>query len=445
MLYPFGPRSKKSNLVFQLLYWEGAFSLAFDTWTGPTYFSGIAGELGMGVGLLSLITMAPWIGSIGQFVFLGAYQRCPSVRDYVVRLAATCRALWLFPIAMGWVWGLHAAIAHESFPAKKWFLLATCVGAIAQLIGSSSGAAWMSWVRELVSPRTRGSFFGTRQRYTYAAVIAVHLLGIALAGWMPKGLPGGYGILLVLALGSAALSTFFLSKVPDVRFEGDARGKKWIEAVREPLDDRGFLRLMVFNAAFQGSVQLAGPYFPYYFTHELRIPMSFVAFWTVLTNVGWFIAASGWGRKIDHGDGCRSSFWITANLISISPLFYAFTGASAVSRLAPLDYLASGLAWAGYTLVFTKLLLERSGKGKCAGYFAVSSAATAIASAAGNLLGGQIASLFGFRALFVIAAIARFGVVWGMGHFFIGDVDEVDHPNDFELICFDNVRLARLD
>ena len=259
-----------------------------------------------------------------------------------------------------------------------------------------------------------------------AAVILVHGLGMAWAGWAPGGYPVGYGFLLVCALVCAAISTFLLSRVPDTDFGGmKAARSSWLEQVREPLRDTGFRRLILFNAIFQGTIQLAGPYFPYYFTSELHIPMRSVAFWTVLTNLGWFAAATFWGRRVDRVGGSRPAFRLTTNFIALSPLFYVFSSAATVSRIAPFDYFMNGMAWAGYILVYTKLQLERSPRGKCASYFAVGAVATAIASAFGNLLGGQIALWLqpygGFRALFLIATFARFGVVWGLGHLVFDD------------------------
>ena len=39
--------------VLRLLYWEGAFAMVYDTWIGPTYLSGLAGELEP--------NLAPWV------------------------------------------------------------------------------------------------------------------------------------------------------------------------------------------------------------------------------------------------------------------------------------------------------------------------------------------------------------------------------------------------
>ncbi|MDR3608758.1 MAG: MFS transporter [Oligoflexia bacterium] len=414
--------------VFQLLFLEGAFSYAYDTWTGPTYLSGLAGEFGVGVGLLSLITVVPWIGAVGQFATLGAYHRSASVRRYVVGSAAFARVLWLIPLCLGWYWGLQSALGHEVFPAKKWFLVSAIVGLVSQLIGSASGAAWMAWIRELVAPRVRGRFFGVRQRYTMVAVIVVHFLGILWAGWRPGGYPAGYGILLGCACLSAALSTWLLAKVPDVqsiRAENEvAPSTRMIDLIREPFRDEMFRNLVLFNAAFQFSIQIAGPYFPYFFTKELGFSMGTVAFWLMLGNIGWFVAALFWGRRIDRVDGWRSAFLASATLISISPMFYVFTGAGSVRVFAPFEYFSNGMFSAGYLLVYMKLQLERSPQGKSAGPFAVASAAAALSSGIGNLAGAQLAIWLqpwgGFRALFLIATVLRLATVWGLGYLLLG-------------------------
>lgn len=39
--------------TFQLLCWEGAFAAAYDVWVSPTYLTGLAGELGIGIALVS--------------------------------------------------------------------------------------------------------------------------------------------------------------------------------------------------------------------------------------------------------------------------------------------------------------------------------------------------------------------------------------------------------
>jgi hypothetical protein len=410
--------------AFQLLFIEGAFATAFDTWTGPIYLSGLAGEMGVGVGLLSLISIVPWIGAIGQFIGLRAYHRSSSTRAYVVVSAAIARALWLITILMGWFWGIQAAHHHQPFPARNWFLLAGCVGLLSQLFGCASASAWMLWMRALISPQTRGRFFGARQRYAIIAVIAAHFMGLLWAGWAPGGYPVGYGILLSGAVICAGISTLVLNKVPNVVLDDRSipeQAPGWIETIRKPLKNRAFRQLVIFNTAFQFSIQIAGPFFPYYFTKELHISMSSVAFWTLLTNVGWFISAMYWGRRVDRVGGWRMSLLVTGSMLAISPIFYVFTSATSVRIFAPLEYFVNGIFWAGYMLVYTKLQLERSPLGSREGLFAfaVAAAAAAVGSAVGNLAGAQLASLLlpwgGFRALFLLTTILRMSTVWGLG------------------------------
>src|SRR4051794_36718845 len=70
--------------AFTLLFWEGAFSQVYDTWTGPTYLSGLAGELHAPVFWVSLLCAAAWIGAVGQLFGAWFYVRVPSYKQYTV-------------------------------------------------------------------------------------------------------------------------------------------------------------------------------------------------------------------------------------------------------------------------------------------------------------------------------------------------------------------------
>ena len=260
----------QSRFALRFLFWEGAFAMAYETWIGPTYLSGVAGELGVSVGWVGLLAAVPAIGSIGQVLSLWLFSKSSTVKGYVLRLATLARLLWAVPIALAWIWGMQSYLHGTPFPASRWFLLTAICSCISSVIGSSSGVVWMSWVRDLVPSNFRGRFFGLRQRYTMAAVVAAHAAACFWVGWRPGGVHLGYGVLLILALLCAAISTTLLGRVPDVR-----RGDRARESLRpgnllEPLRHPRFGSLILFGAVFNGAMQLAGPYFPYYFTKELH-------------------------------------------------------------------------------------------------------------------------------------------------------------------------------
>ncbi len=413
--------------VFTLLCWEGAFAMAYDAWIGANYLSGLAGELGISVTMVSLLVAVPWIGAIGQIFGLWALERVTSMRRYTLRLASAARALWALPLMLAAFWMWRSQASGVPFPKSAWVLLLTCVACLSALLATSSAAAWMAWVQEIIPEGFRGRFFGIRQRYTVCAVIVANLLGALCVGWKPGGYFLGYAVLGALAVASAVISVYLLSQVPDARKREHVRPARRprsfkrpvsFEAILEPLSDAAFRRVLVFGACFNGAVQLTGPYFPYYFTKELGIPMSSIALWTVMTQIGGFLSAAAWGRKIDQARDPARLIFIAGNLIALSPLIYSFRAAGTIQYFAPFDYTLSGVAWTGYTLAFNTLLFKVCPARRGAVCFSLYTAAVGLTGAAGNLLGGVLAEalapLGGFRALFFVGALLRFGVVWGL-------------------------------
>jgi MFS family permease len=289
------------------------------------------------------------------------------------------------------------------------------------MVGSASGVGWMTWVRDIVPQSFRGRFFGLRQRFTMGAVVAAHAIAVLLVGWRPAGFHLGYGILLLFALISAALSSLLLGGVRDVKRSKREAGPDAalsFSQLLEPLRDERFRSLILFGSLFNGSVQIAGPFFPYYFTKELHLPLSTVSFWTILTNIGWFSASVYWGKSADGKRRLGLPFWAALHLIALSPAFYIFASPEMAKMIGPIDYFTNGIFWAGYSLVYTTLLLEACPADRCGLYYSVYAACNGLAGALGTLLGGPLALILmplgGFRTLWAVATLLRLGVIWFM-------------------------------
>jgi MFS family permease len=406
--------------AFRLLYWEGAFSMIYDTWVGPTYLSGLGGELHVPVLYVSLICSAAWIGAVGQLVGSWAYERVPSYKRYTVAAAAVSRGMWLLPLLFAAYWMHQSRMQGRSFPAESWFALTAAVACLGALFGASSAASWNSWMRALVPQRLRGRFFGGRQRFVMVALIGANLLASACIDWRPGGLHAGFAVLGALAVTAAGVSTWLLSRVRDAGTPHVVESSQsFTQKVLEPLRDRRFRGIVLYGAAFNGALQLASSYFPYYFTREMHFPMSQVAFWTVLNNIGCLLAAAAWGKFLDRSGATASVMRAMGSFVALSPLLYVTPSILWVRMIAPADYLTNGMIWCGYQLALTTLLFKsipsRSSTALC---FSIYTAAAGLCGAVGSLLGGRLAVWLmpwgGFRALFLVASACRFAVIWGM-------------------------------
>lgn len=405
--------------VFFLLWWEGAFALAYDSWLGPTYLTGLAGELGVPVALVSLLAAAPWIGSVGQIFGIWALERISSLKKYTLYLAIASRLLWVLPVALAIYWGWRSKNFGEAFPLTPWFSVVALVAGFAALLGASSAAAWNSWVRGWVPSGFRGRFFGVRQRYVMLALLFVNIIASSLIGLKIGEYFIGYLILGIMALGAAALSSVFLARVPDITLE-EHQNRTFRQILLEPLKNKKFKEALILAATFHGALQIAGPYFPYFFTHELHIQMSWVAAWIALTSFGCLVFTGWWGKKIDRTRNLGKILWLTGSLLALSPLPYAFASSRLIFWIAPIEYFMNGAASAGYSIALIALLFKTCPDGRSASYFSIYSAALGITGAGANLLGGQLAEWLipwgGFRALWVLAVVLRLIAAWRFHH-----------------------------
>jgi len=413
-----GSGSGNHRKLFHLLWWESIFATAFDTWIHPTFLSGLAGELKIPLGIVSVIAAIPWIGATGQIVGAWAFERSHSVKVYVLGVASLGRALWIFPLLLAAWWGYGSYFLRHPFPVIQWFIWLALSACCSSLLANASANAWMYWMRNLIPSRLQGRFFGTRQQFTTSAFLIGSVIAAYLVGWIPQGYRVGSALLGAFALISGTISIFLHSRVRDfpiLRSVEHSR-RSLIKILKEPVLDPDFREFLFFGAAFNGVIQLCGSYYPYYFTKELHIPMSTIAFWIGITNLGSFCASNYWGKKVDQSRNLPDILWTTGHVVAFTPLLYFFFNQKGlIQTIAPIEYFLSGLAWSGFALAQTKLLFQLSPPNEGATYFSVYAVVCGLSGAICTFLGGQIAQFFapwgGFRVLWLLGSVARLGVL----------------------------------
>ncbi len=391
--------------------------MAFETWIGANLLSGMAGELGAPMVWVSVLASAPWLGQFGQALGVGLRVSGEGLKRACLLLATSARLLWLVPLGFVLIRELLPSRFPGPFPLNGFFALlgvTACTSAVLLNLGS---VAWNSWMRELIPGSIRGRFLGLRQRSVQGAVVLAHAVAASLVGFSVRGRPVGYALLGLLAVLHGLNSSRLLARVPAAPSGPRPVGhpiRAAIGVLREPQ----FRGLLLCGAAFQFSMTLAGPYFAYYFTRGLGIPMSTVSLWTALTALGFLLAAPFWGRMFDRTRHPRLWISVCAALVGISPLWYLSPDAQIIRLLAPAEFLTNGFAWAGYQLCMSALLFRLCPPRQAPVAFALYGASVGIAGTLGTWMGGWLVPGLepwgGFRALFALASLARLGVVAGL-------------------------------
>ncbi|MBI3534126.1 MAG: MFS transporter, partial [Deltaproteobacteria bacterium] len=287
-------KTKSFRTVLKLLFLEGALANAYVTWIGPTYLSGLAGELGASIHVVTLMISLPWVGSIGQILGIYLFEKNISVKKSTLFFAVFSRSIWLVILLLALGLGVRSLRWGIYFPAAIF----------SSLFGSLGDVTWLTWVRGLVRSGFQGRFWGVRQTYVMATLIGANLIAAAVVPWKPNGFYFGYAMIGILAVLCAFLSLFLLLQIPDIKIKKHPEllvpSSSVFDSIKEILKQKNYRNLLIFFALFNGMIQMVGPYFPYYFTKELKISMSQVAFWAMLANAGYFFTAGYWGKKIDQ-------------------------------------------------------------------------------------------------------------------------------------------------
>lgn len=264
--------------------------------------------------------------------------------------------------------------------------------------------AWSAFTADLVPPRIRGRYFGSRNiGLALAALIATPLAG-RLAESI--GLPGGYQVGFVLAAFIGLGATIIFNRIPDpprsYAPKAEATGDK------QPILDllKAHPRFTAFSAVavlWNLSIMVAGPYFSVYIVRDLGAGPTLIGLLAASNSLLNIIGQRIWGHLNDR-KGAAWVMAVTGLLIPLVPALYA---------LAPNPWFLigveaiSGFGWSGYSLASFNLMLGLAPAEQRARFSALYQIAVFGSSFIGPLIGMLLVGIWDIKLLFWISAIGR--------------------------------------
>jgi len=384
-----------------------------ETWFSRSYLSGLAGELGVSVAIVTILTGLPWIGSIGQLMSAWWLSRAVSAKRYALIAMGVGRSLWLLVMLFALLPGISRA---------HWMMLTAGLACFGAVCSSSGEVAWLAWIQGIVPPQRRGVFFGVRQRFLVIGILGANLLGSIVLGRGARGSFFGYALLGGLGVPAGWISLVLLSMVP--RSPRPSAVKFGREEFLRPLRDPRFRVVLVLWPMINCVLQLMGPFFPYFFTSEVGVPMSRIVLWIMLGNVGSLLTVRFFGARIDRtGNALEVLLWMGL-LLSASPLAYVLPSKAHISWIAPPEHFISGIANGALKVAILSLLWGVTPEERNSLYFCVYTAFEGACGALGTFAGGALIRFLqvtprlaingsAFRAFFVAGATLRALVIAG--------------------------------
>jgi MFS family permease len=276
-------------------------------------------------------------------------------------------------------------------------------------------------VAKTIPPERRGRYFGLRQLGGGAATVLVvsPIVGLILGSSSPWPFPTNYTLLFGLAciLAIIALVAFCLiveSPSGEVRPAGNLREQ--LRVLPTLWHTQPYLRRFLLYRILSRLAAIAAPFYILYAWEELNIPAAMTGQYMAIISVVLLLSNLLWSRFSDRR-GNRLLLRLGAVLASLAPLAALLLPAmggwaglplrvnaylfAAVFVLAGLGDACMGIGVTSYVL---ELLPERD---RPAGLGLINTVA-GLASML-TILGGTLADLLGYPALFLLAAVLSMG------------------------------------
>ena len=363
---------------------EGALSNIHVTVCAGAFLTGYALMLGAGDFELGLIAALPFAGQLFQFA--GAYleERLGERRGMTVVSAGISRALWALLAALPFL----AVLGTARLPI---FLL---VLAVSQALLGITANAWTSWMSDLVPPRQRGRYFGTRNTIcSITAMASSWLAGRALdqlrgAGAEPVGYALIFGVATICAI-AGVLVLRYQPEPPLRRVERASIGQLF----SAPLRHTRFRAMSLAAAGWALAIGLPAPFYNAQGIQNLHLSFATLALFAIVTSAVALITQPLIGRLQDrYGDksvlvGCVLGVillpwgWVVATPTFWLPLW--------------INAIGAGIFWPGITQGQMNMLMDRAPAEGRGAYVASYGAITGLGTFVASLLGGAIATGLG--------------------------------------------------
>ncbi|GAB1482324.1 MFS transporter [Treponema sp.] len=278
-------------------------------------------------------------------------------------------------------------------------------------MGNFSNPAWTSMTADLVSEKSRGSYFASRNTLIaiFGSIASLGAGWIVIAGNKVVALPQfGFVLLFALTFIIGMVSTYFFSKVPDLGEAISPHRRPFNDLIRGFLGYPAFLFFLLFTFIWNFALQISGPFFNVYLMRELGASPAMVGLAATSGNLAQAIALPFWGRRVDKR-GELNVLLITGFLIPLLPLSWVF----ATEAWHPfLINTAGGFLWAGFNLANFNFLLRMIPPSDRQEGAAAYQALILLSTVLGPLVGAELAIRLSYKATFIASSLFRYAALF---------------------------------
>lgn len=267
------------------------------------------------------------------------------------------------------------------------------------IFGDIGGAAWNSWMKDLIPGERLGSFFSHRSRMAQTLNVTLSLATAVGIDYVKTHYPHyeilTYNMLFMLGGILGMLSVGLLLRTPEPKAQ--VINDKLFTLFSKPLRNKNFRNLLIFNSFWAFALNLATPFFAVYMMKTLGLPVAYIIALGIAGQLSSIVSIKLWGRYSDR--------FSNKNIINIcGPVYvaciiaYAFAGMAGsihatIAMLAGIHIL-SGVATAGINLSLSNIGIKLAPNSEAIAYISTKNMLVALFSTIAPMLGGLMADFF---------------------------------------------------
>lgn len=335
-------------------------------------------------------------------------------------------------------WVFLAVLAFYAIPSQSLVYITILLYCLVISSNSFSSPVWNSLIGDLIPDRIRGTFFGYKARKAIISLlITIIAAGVILEASKYYGEFVGFAILFTLAGASRYLSSYYLSKHDNPKYEEDVQSDFNLKNFIKLAPRTNFGKYVLFIGMFFFSVFIFAPYVAVYLMRTLSWNYYEFTLFLVVGFLAQIFVVSHWGEVSDKY-GNKFIMALSGIGISIIPILYVVS--SNMIWILLINAL-SGATWAGFNLAISSFLFDAvspKNRAKCNAYQTfINTLAMFLGTLLGGLLLGQFESFLssreGFIYLFCISGILR-GAVGSYMLPKFKEVKDVEHHGNYFLL-----------
>ncbi len=367
----------KSAMRYSTL--EGLFAAQYMATTTSALLVGFLLALGASVTQVGYAAALPMLGGIFQ----------PLGAELIRRRKGWRRGICVSGVLIDDLLWIISILGVAFLPTSKALILVLVLLGVQQIPVHASLLAWQSWVSDLIPPRVRGRYFGTRNFTVNSFGAIVGILAGQFVEHIGDSTLWSFMAVIVFGMTGRAISAFILNKQPEP-VPASMGVDRPLARFADPFNHQHYRQYLRFISRWEFAAQLAAPFFIVYMLRELGIGIGFVTLAAGFATLANLLSQQYWGNLCDYF-GNRQILRTTCLVLVAEPLLWFFASPSSAGLAAiSLIHVTAGFASGGFLLANGNLMMGLAPRDGQTSFFAVQAAIRGLSAAASPIIGGLL-------------------------------------------------------